>query len=53
MQDVPLEEYEEISTRGYIATKIKYFCPGFIPKMTKNRWKGDERTEWVIRKKAD
>ena len=46
-----MEEYEEISTRGYLATKIRYFLgDGWKATMMKNPWKGHKRTEWVVEK---
>ena len=45
------QEYEEISTKGYLATKIKYFLgDDWKANMIKNPWLGNPRTEWVIEK---
>ncbi len=50
-EGVTEQEYEDISTRGYLAAKIEYFCPGFEPKLVKSPWRGDKRTEWILRRK--
>ncbi len=44
-------DYQNISTHGYLATKIKYFLTGeWKATMTKNPWQGHDRTEWIIEK---
>lgn len=44
------KQYECLSTHGYLQAKIDYFCPGFSATLTKSPWRGDDRTEWVIKK---
>ncbi len=51
LTDQELEnEYRRISTEGYLAAKIDYFCSDFKPEMLKSTWRGDDRTEWVLRR---
>jgi hypothetical protein len=47
---IPLEEYQEISTLGYIEAKRKFFVPDFSVRMVKNMWEGEERSEWIFEK---
>ncbi|MBI5332126.1 MAG: hypothetical protein HZB65_00990 [Candidatus Aenigmarchaeota archaeon] len=48
---IGVEEYEEISTKGYLATKIRYFLgDGWVASVVKSPWLGDKRTEWVVEK---
>ncbi|MBI4895743.1 MAG: hypothetical protein HY831_04595 [Candidatus Aenigmarchaeota archaeon] len=48
-EEITQEEYEKISTHGYLATKIRYFLPGeWKTTLMKSPWLGDDRTEWII-----
>ena len=42
--------YREISTNGYLAAKIRYFCSDFRATIIKSTWKDDDRTEWILRR---
>ncbi|MBI1973622.1 hypothetical protein HYS54_02310 [Candidatus Micrarchaeota archaeon] len=44
------EDYEQISTHGYVKTKLDYFCPGWHATLAKSCWRGNERSEWIIEK---
>ena len=47
---IPDNEYREISTNGYLAGSVRYFCNQFKPTMVRNMWNGnhDPRTEWEL-----
>lgn len=50
---VTAEEYDNnISTGGYLAAKIKYFCPDFKAKLVKSTFMENEKTEWILTRKS-